>query len=900
MRQIHLFSSLLLTSLLILSSSGSFGTGEEDAALGAQTIHRHGPYVKWVARYNGSEDYNDLAKAAAIDASGNVYVTGLSFTGIASDDYATVKYDALGNELWASRYGGAANQADHAAAIALDSDGYVYVTGASEGIGTSWDYATLKYDPDGTKVWVARYDGPGNGEDAATAVAVDSAGNVYVTGASRDSLTADDYATIKYDAAGNELWVARYDGPGNADDAAVSLAVDSTGNVYVTGGSRDSLTACDYTTIKYDADGNELWVACYDGPESADDAAACLSIDPAGNIHVTGSSSDSLTAADYATIKYDADGNELWVARYDGPGNGDDAATSLATDSTGNVYVTGSSEDSLTSLDYATIMYDAAGNEIWVARFDGPASGDDAATSIAVDTTGNVYVTGSSPDSLTAGDYATIKYDEYGNELWVILFDGPVGGEDAATAVAVDSAGNVYVTGASRDSLTADDYATIKYDPAGSELWVARYDASTLDLNDRAWATAVDTAGNVYVTGQTFVSDVSSDYSTLKYDSAGFKMWSARYDGPGNGVDAAYDLDVDPAGSVYITGESEGNGTDYDYATIKYDVDGNETWVARYDGPSNLEDHSYAMAVDSAGNVYTTGASEGSGTGYDYATIKYDAYGSEIWVARYNGPGNIADYAEAIAVDSNGNVYVTGYSNGTTSASDYATIKYDALGNEIWVARYNGPGNNVDYAYSMALDDSGNVLVTGDSWGSGTGHDYATVKYDVNGAEVWVSRYNGPAGNSDYANDIAVDSTGNVYVTGASFGDGTQRDYATLKYDPYGNEMWLARYDGPASWLDGASELVLDAAGSVYVTGASYGSGTYDYTTIKYDSDGNEHWVARYDGPGSAADYAYSIALDNAGSIYVTGYSGGNGTAWDYATIKYAQNPPAFKMTVER
>ena len=99
------------------------------------------------------------------------------------------------------------------------------------------------------------------------------------------------------------------------------------------------------------------------------------------------------------------------------------------------------------------------------------------------------------------------------------------------------------------------------------------------------------------------------------------------------------------------------------------------------------------------------------------------------WVARYNGPGNGEDRATALAVDTDGNVYVTGYSVGVGTSVDYATIKYDADGNPVWIARYNGLGNGEDIATALAVDADGNVYVTGRSAGVGTSFDYATIKY---------------------------------------------------------------------------------------------------------------------------------------------------------------------------
>src|SRR6266542_1600939 len=218
-----------------------------------------------------------------------------------------------------------------------------------------------------------------------------------------------------------------------------------------------------------------------------------------------------------------------------------------------------------------------------------------------------------------------------------------------------------------------------------------------------------------------------------------------------------------------------------------------EVWVARYKGPGNARDTAWAVAVDASGNVYVTGASVGSGTGLDYATIKYNSSGIQQWVARYDGPRNGTDLAFSIAVDGSGNVYVTGFSTGPASGYDYATIKYNSSGIQQWVARYDGSEYGHNDAQAMAIDGLGNVYVTGISWGgggSGTFDDYATVKYDTSGTQQWVARYNGPGIFGDVGRAIAVDAQA------MSMSPGKAWDRAAVMIMPQSSTTLRARNSG--------------------------------------------------------------------------------------------------------
>jgi len=417
----------------------------------------------------------------------------------------------------------------------------------------------------------------------------------------------------------------------------------------------------------------------------------------------------------------------------------------------------------------------------WARIYNGPGNEADEARAIAVDGQGNVYVTGISRSANDDNDYATIKYNADGVEQWVRRYNGPGNDDDEANALAIDNQGNVYVTGFSYDSITSLDFATIKYNTNGDTVWVRRY-SPPISNNDDARAIAVDGQGNVYVTGESYISGSTYDYVTIKYYANGDTAWVRRYNGPSNYYDFGFAICVDTLGNVYVTGLSSDSGSSFDYVTIKYNSDGDTLWLRRYNGPGSNDDWAHSITVDGQGNVYVTGESYGLSSRADYATIKYNSNGDTLWVRRYNGPGNNDDQAYAIAVDSQGNVYVTGESPDSGTFDDYATIKYNSSGTEQWVRRYDGPGGSLDKAYALALDGQGNVYVTGSSRGSSYVEDYATIKYNSNGDTVWVRRYNGPGNSTDNASAIAVDNAGNVYVTGASFSSGTYNDYATIKY----------------------------------------------------------------------------------------------------------------------
>ncbi|MCH8275038.1 MAG: SBBP repeat-containing protein [Armatimonadetes bacterium] len=418
--------------------------------------------------------------------------------------------------------------------------------------------------------WVSRYNWTADRDDVAFAVTVDAAGNVYVTGQSvwHWWLGGTDYATVKYDPAGNELWSRRYSGTVNARfNNAWNIDVDGAGNVYVTGTSLGDNTGLDIATIKYDTDGVELWVRRYNGAENGDEWAGGQALDGTGNVYVTGRTWGGASGNDVITVKYAPDGTVLWERIYDGPAGRGDAGWGLTVDVAGNICVVG--EARAPNRDVLVLKYDPAGNLLWDSIFNGPGNRIDFGQDIAADALGNLYVVGVSHGGGTDFDYVTLKFAPDGTPLWERRFDGPASGIDFGRRIVLDGAGNVVVSGSSWDPVTNQDGAIVKYDADGNLMWERRFTGAGGSTDDIALGLGADALGNVYLTGAVDLGGPGHNLAAWKYDAAGNLVWLVLYDGPAGGRDVGFRLALGGGGTVYVTGFSEGFGTDF--VTIKFE-----------------------------------------------------------------------------------------------------------------------------------------------------------------------------------------------------------------------------------------------------------------------------------------------------------------------------------------
>jgi len=457
-------------------------------------------------------------------------------------------------------------------------------------------------------------------------------------------------------------------------------------------------------------------------------------------VTVAGVSASSARAQQ--AVRATSPGAQLWAKLYTNRGNG--GATEMAVSPNGSTtFVTGYVTALSGAEDYATVAYKTAtGAQLWAKVYAGPGMGNRAA-SVTVSPNGKtVFVTGQSGSASYGygASYATIAYNAAtGAQLWARRYGTPADGDSVAVQIAVSPNGKaVFVTGNSANSDAAGggfDYATIAYNAAtGTQLWIKRYSDHTSQVGIGAHAVAVSPNGNtVYVTGNSFVGNITQ-YATIAYKAAtGAQLWVKRYSGGVYG-DGAAAVRVSPNGrALFVTG-SINVGSTTQYATVAYNaVSGAQLWAKRHGTAGS--DQAHAVTVSPNGKtVLVTGTiatANNTSARFDYATVAYNAAtGAQLWVKVYadgDGVGGYGDQAHAVAVSPNGKAaYVTGES---ADGSYATTVAYStATGAQLWARSYNGGHYGAEAAAVAVSPTTGTVIVAGDT-GSGA-FDYLTIAYE--------------------------------------------------------------------------------------------------------------------------------------------------------------------------
>jgi uncharacterized delta-60 repeat protein len=323
--------------------------------------------LQWAKRYYLGNNGHEAGNAVACDAVGNVYVAGVgSSIQNTYEDAVLIKYSPAGTQLWARSYDGALRDNDAFLAVRADAVGNAYVTGYATVSGLHFqDVVTLKFSPSGAVLWTRLYNGEASVEDWGESITLDHLGDVVVAGSQGEGCEGNvcySFVTLKYNTAGVLRWARTYNPLPTSDDLAHVVRTDADNNVYVAGESAWKSAFYDFATVKYSPAGVQQWVRRYDGPGQGNDRAYGLAIDSKGNAVVTGSSYGSWdTLTDWVTVKYSPKGVVSWVKRYNGPSNQDDMAFGVAVGPDDAVYSAGFStgttlsagDEEITTVKYA-------------------------------------------------------------------------------------------------------------------------------------------------------------------------------------------------------------------------------------------------------------------------------------------------------------------------------------------------------------------------------------------------------------------------------------------------------------------------------------------------------------------------------------------------------------------
>lgn len=414
----------------------------------------------------------------------------------------------------------------------------------------------------------------------------------------------------------------------------------------------------------------------------------------------------------------------------------------------------------------------------------------------------------------------------------------------------------------------------------------------------------------------------TSDYNSLLAllggggVASGMPAWTRLLGHTGNNT-MGHAVAMDGDGNSYVTGETTGQldpdrtgGIQNDVFIVKYDKDGVQQWVKQM-GVETKHTYGWGVAADADGNSYVAGYTDanlvaGSGASIgsnDLFVAKYNTSGTRLWVKQL-GIATKNTYVNGIAIDAQGNSYVTGYTNvdldedGTgvlTGTYDLYVVKYDTNGNRQWIQQRGAAGAE-NIGSSIAVDQDGNCYVTGKARGDihtlGTGltgsTDVFIAKYNTSGTLQWVIQ-KGVSAKETYGNGIAVDSSGNSYVTGTTWGAlagaGSlvgSADVYIMKYNTSGDLQWVKQTSAAGCWADGKG-IALDSEGNCYATGITNAdldgtgpgvfTGEIDIFVIAYDKNGTSLWSRQMASDTDSDDIqAYSIAVTSNGTCIVAGY----------------------------
>ncbi len=422
---------------------------------------------------------------------------------------------------------------------------------------------------------------------------------------------------------------------------------------------------------------------------------------------------------------------KLWDTFFNGALTGKDESNYVLTDATGNVFVTGQSFQTFNGGNFTTVKYDANGSQLWADHYTNTqATYNNYGKRLVIDKWQNVYAVGTT--ALNDGDLAICKYNSTGKiwgknyePYWFSTYD------DYGIDMDVDSSGNFYaIARVTSPSGNLFDMYTIKCDSSGTKIWDNNYTGASAD--DYPVAIDVAPGGTAYALLQSFnfFGTATQDITTLQFLSGGVQNWFSKYNGSGSAEDYPTSIKVDAAENQYVCGTADA-GANNDMVAMKQNIYGTRLWVATYNGTANGNDTAISETWLPNGFVVVTGKCKEiiNATIVDaFVTMVIDS-GTIVWSNKFFGTDSLGAAPSQMITDAQGNIYICGYENLIGGTKNGCIIKYDSNGNLLWNISYDAGVNQNDKFNSITLDFNNDILVTGQTFTTATNANYVTVKY---------------------------------------------------------------------------------------------------------------------------------------------------------------------------
>ncbi len=747
---------------------------------------------------------------------------------------------------------------DFGYAVAVDSAGNIVVTGTTESSGAGLDDVFIaKYSPSKVQLWSVMWGGSGN--DQGYGVAVDLVDNIIVAGQTYSFGAGDaDAFVAKYSSSGVQLWNRTWGGSNS--ECGYGVTVDSANNIVITGYTNSLGAGFDDVFIaKYSASGVQLWNNTWG--KSYNDQSHGVAVDSVDNIVVAGYTDLSGGSVyDALVVKYSSSGELQWNLTM---GGGDDFGYGIAVDSSDNIIITGYKfVSSTSSWDAFVAKCHPSGVQLWNRTFGG--SGDDHGYGISVDSTDDIVIVGETNSfGANLDDLFIAKYSSFGGKLWNTTWGGEE--DDYGRGVAVDSVDDAVVAGYT-NSFGASGYDAFVLHVSAAPLSYATWGGLTIDEGRDV---AADSEDNILLTGYTDSYGAgSTDAFVAKYSSLGVQQLNFTWGGDAG--EYGYDVAIDSIDNVIVTGCTGSFGAGgYDAFIVKYSSSGIQLWNTTWGG--NYYDRGYGVVVDSANNVIATGSTRSFGAGgYDAFVVKYSSSGIQQWNLTWGGSNY--DYGYSVAVDSSDNIIITGSTKLFFADNENAfVVKYSSAGLQLWNTTWGGSGTG--YGYDVAVDSANNLIMTGQTSSFvGGNNDAFVVKYSSSGVPQWSRVWGGSYNDCGYG--VAVDTEDDIVMTGetySSVSDGTGA--FVVKYSSLGVQLWSRVWGGSES--DYGYGVAVDSTTNIVMVGTteSFGAGSSDAFISKYPTSGFQFWYIIWEAPGEKTHDIAIASLSLSKAIVGQGYT---------------------------